>query len=285
MNLVMETFGRAIKPLFGTGVGRLPGVVPIYKYIWRHFGPKGIRLVEANGVKLYINCRDGAIFPSLSFGHIWEPAETGVFKQSVKEGMTIIDAGAHIGYYSLLASRLVGSKGKVYAFEPSPECLGLFHRNIQLNNCKNIQVFEKALTGKSGYTMFYLDRDNLASGSILKVPQSRQRIEVSTITLDEAIGDERVDFIKMDIEGGETKALSGAVKTIENNINLEMMIEVFPERLVGAGSSLKEYVELLQYHFRLYIIRKCGLTGEAGLQDIRKAVRRAGSINLFCRRR
>lgn len=285
MNLVMRTFGRAIKPLFDIGIGQIPGVSPLYKCIWRYLGPKGVRLAEVNGFKMYVICRDWAVAPSLIFAHVWNPTETKIFRQHIKEGMTVIDVGAYIGYYSLLASRLVGDKGRVYAFEPSPECLGLLHKNIQLNNCKNIQVFEKAVTDKSGHTTFYLSPRNLSTSSTLKTFQDQRQIKVLTTTLDETIGDDKIDFIKIDIEGGETKALKGMSRIIENSPNLRMMIEVYPRGLAEAGTNLEKYIGLLQYYFHLHICGKRELTSEVGLRDIRKAVRRPGVINLFCRRR
>ncbi len=290
MNLIMEIFGRAIKPLYNMGMGYIPGVSPLFRFIWRRFGPKGIRLTEVNGIKMYVICHDWAISPSLLYVHRWEPVETEIFRQHIKEGMIVLDVGAYIGIYSLLASKLVGSEGKVYAFEPSPESLGVLQKNIQLNNCKNVQVFGKAVTDKTGYTTFHIIPDNLASSSMFKDYSylgsiRNPQIEVPTITLDEAVGDEKVDFIKMDIEGGEPKALHGMPKIIKNSPNLEMIIEVYPQGLVGIGSSLEEYIGFLQHYFQLHIIGERGLTSEVGLLDIQRATRRTTVINLFCQRR
>lgn len=284
MNLVTEAFGRAIKPLFNIGVGEIPGVHALYKFVWGHFGPKGVMLTRVNGLKLYVPCHDWAVAPTLIFAHTWEPEETKVFTQHIKKGMTVIDAGAYIGYYSLLASKLVGIKGKVYAFEPSPECIELLYKNIQLNNCKNIFVVEKAVTDKNGYRAFYISPSNLSGSSIFESSPNLQ-VGVSTTTLDEAIGNEKVDFIKMDIEGGEPKALNGMTNIIKNSPNLKMIIEVFPARLVEIGSSLEEYIGFLQHHFQLHIIGRNGLTSEVGLWDIQRATRKPAIINLFCQRR
>lgn len=286
MNLVMQTLGRAVEPLFGTGVGRIPGVAPLYKFIWRRFGPKGVRLVNTlHGFNLYVNCRDWAVAPSLVWAHVWEPAETELFLQHVKEGMTVLDIGAHIGYYSLLASRLVGKEGRVYAFEPSPESYDLLLQNLELNDVTNAKPVQRAVSDKTGITELYLSRDSLASNTTSRAFPDWQPIEVQCVRLDTALKDVPVDFIKMDIEGGETRALNGMLNILERNPNLEMIVEVYPKGLAGAGSSLEEYIRLLRRYFRLYIIRKHGLTEETRLGDIRRAVRRAGSINLFCRRK
>ena len=284
MNLMTKTLGKAIKPLSDIGLGKMPGVSPLYKFIWKHFGPKGIRLTKVNGFKMYVVCRDWAVAPTMLFNHVWEPVETKICKQHIKEGMTVVDAGAYIGYYSILASKLVGSRGKVYAFEPSPECLELLYKNIEINNCKNIQVFTKAVTDKVGYTMFYVNPQNLSGSSTARSFQGPQ-IEVPTTTLDEAIGNQRVDFIKMDIEGTEPKAIRGMNKVIRNNSQLKMIIEASTLGLADTSSSFEGYIKFLQSHFKLYIIGNSKLKGEVNLQDIKNAARKTGVINLFCQRR
>lgn len=287
MNFVMRTFSRAIKPLFNIGLGQIPGVTPVYKYVWQHFGPKGIRLIDMNGFKLYVVCRDWAITPTMMFTHTWEPTETAILRNHIKEGMTVIDAGAYIGYYSVLASKLVGNKGKVYSFEPSPESLGVLRKNIELNDCRNVQVIGKVVSDKSGYATFYPNPRNLSGSTTFdgysSVRDSKDpKIEIPAVTLDDVIGSEKVDFVKMDIEGGETKALRGMLGIIMNNPNLEMIIEVSPVGLMRVGSSLEGFVNFLQRYFRLHIIGRNGLTDTVSLQDIQTSFRRTTIINLFC---
>jgi len=285
MNLI---WGKAIKSLSSIGIGKIPGASSLYKYVWRYYGPKGIRLTKVNGFKMYVICRDWAVAPTMMFAHTWEPEETKLCKQYIKRGMMVIDAGAYIGYYSVLASKLVGKEGRVYAFEPSPECVRLLHKNIQINKCKNIRVFKKAIAEKKGYVAFYLSSSNLSGSTMFEHYSTSQKglqIKVPVVSLDQAIGNGRVDFIKMDIEGGETKALKGMTKIIENNPNLKMILEVFPKGLEEVGSSLGEYIGFLQRYFDLYIIGGNGLIGEVGLWDIRRAAQKSGVINLFCQRR
>lgn len=290
MNLLVDVFGRAIKPLFNIGLGQIPGVQPLYKFIWEHLAPKGIRLTKVNDFKMYFACHDWAVAPMLMLAHVWEPLETEICRQHIKDGMTVIDAGAYIGYYSILASKLVGSEGKVYAFEPSPESQMLLRKNIKLNNCKNIKVFEGAVTDKVGHITYHVSTTNLSGSSMFSKYSDPKGfrgipIKVPTTSLDAIVGDERVDFVKMDIEGGETLALNGMAKIIKNNPNLKMIIEVFPTGLVRVSSSLEEYIGFLQRYFHLYIIGKTGLTSEVGLRDIRKVTRKVEVINVFCQRR
>ncbi len=281
----MEVLGRIVSPLFNRGIGKIPGVLPLYRRFWECFGFKGIRLTRVNDFKMYIICRDWAVAPTMIFAHSWEPEETRICKQCVKEGMTVVDAGAYIGYYSLLTSRLVGNKGKVYAFEPSPESLSILRKNIKINNCKNIQVVEKALTDKIGYASYYLAHNNPSNSSTVEILEYHEKIEVPTTTLDEVMGNKRVDVIKMDIEGGERAALNGMTKVIRNNPDLVMLVEVYLQGIVSAGWDLKGYIDFLISRFHLHIVRKNGITDEAGYKDIQSTIEKRTAINLLCRRR
>ena len=285
MKLIIGIVSRLISPLLNRGLGKIPGVIPLYRRFWGWCGFKGIRLVRVNDFKMYVICRDWAVAPTMIFAHSWEPEETRICKQYVKEGMTVVDAGAYIGYYSLLTSRLVGNKGKVYAFEPSPESLSVLKKNIQLNNCKNIQVVEKALTDKIGDASYYLVHNNPSNSSTIEALEYREKITVSTTTLDEVIGNQRVDVVKMDIEGGERAALNGMPNVISNNPNLVMLVEVYLQGIVSAGGDLKEHIEFLINRFHLHIVKKDGITDEVGYVDIRNTIEKRTAINLLCRRR
>ncbi len=288
MNIIIGIVGKVISPLFNRGITRIPGIFPLYRRFWGRFGFKGIRLTRVNDFKMYVIGRDWAVAPTMIFTHIWEPVETGICRQYIREGMTVIDVGAYIGYYSLLASKLVGSKGKVYTFEPFPESLLVLKKNIQINSCKNIQVIEKALTDKVGVASYYLDHNSPSNNSTIQSLQpfkDRQEIRVPTTILDEFMGNKRVDIVKMDIEGGERAALNGMTKVIKSNPNLVMLIEVYPRGIAMAGGDLKEYIEFLITRFHLYIVGKNGITSEVGYMDIQHTIKKCAVINLFCRRR
>ncbi len=277
--------GSVTKPLSSIGLGKVPGVTALYKYAWQHFGPKGIRMINIDGIKLYVICRDWAVAPTMMFAHVWEPAETAIFKQCIKDGMTVVDAGAYIGYFAILSSNLVGDRGKVYAFEPSPESRELLRKNILINVCDNVEVYSQAVSNKSGYATFHLSTTNSSGNSMFEEYRNTPQIDVAIVTLDEIVGNRKVDFVKMDIEGGEMRALQGMTGLIKNSPNLKMIVEVFPDRLEKAGSSLGEFIGALQDKFKLYVIGRDGTSDEARISDIRDATKVAGSsINLFCDR-
>ena len=278
MNLVMQSFGRIVKPLFGTGIGRIPGIVPTYKYLWRNFGPRGIIETEANGFKIKISSRDWAVAPSLVFGHVWEPQETSIVKEYVKPGMIALDIGAHVGYYSLLMAKLVGDAGTVLSFEPSIDTRILLASNLSVNDMRNVAIYPYAI-GNANYKSFiYMDEVSPASNTLWPAGKEEgQSVEVKTL---DSLVDSKVDFIKMDIEGNEYNALKGMLKIVRRSPDLVMLSEVYQAGLHATGASVIDYITLLQKFFKVYF-----LDGrEANAFTVIRECKKAGSINILCKR-
>ena len=149
-----------------------------------------------------------------------------LLKGLILPGMTIIDLGAHIGIYSLLAAQLVGNEGKVYSFEPEPSNYALLLKNITANGYDNIiRGINKAITDKPGSVSFFLGENSSGVGSIYAAPGTgTDNILVETTTLDDFIESEgwpSIHLIKMDVEGAEIEALKGAEDILKNNdVNL-----------------------------------------------------------------
>jgi FkbM family methyltransferase len=178
------------------------------------FEPNGFACQGA--LKGYRMCTDWNRFRSFVYG-TWEPEVTSAVTLTVKPGMTVIDIGAHIGYYSLLFAKCVGPTGRVFSFEPLPENLAMLRRNVQLNRLSNVQCFASALfSSKRELSLAVPDESpNSGDGSVIH-DRGRKHILVSAITLDSfcASGKIQPDVLKMDIEGAEYDVLVGARDTI-----------------------------------------------------------------------
>lgn len=127
--------------------------------------------------------------------------------QKVKAGGVFYDVGANVGFYSLLASVLIGP-GQVYSFEPLPANVAFLQRHLALNNVKNVHVLELAICDQTGSSFFQAEATG-AMGSL----QASGDFRVATATLDALLQEQRIappTYIKMDIEGAEYKALLGA---------------------------------------------------------------------------
>ncbi len=168
--------------------------------------------VEIDGHKINLDDSDSM---RLSTRGYFEPEIKETFKKYVKEGDTVVDIGAHIGYHTLTLAKLVGEKGKVYAFEPCPEIFELLKKNVNVNCYKNVILINKAVSNSTGKQRFYVDktgRNSLINSTSIKMTQA---IEVDTIGLDDL--NIKPNLIKMDVEGGEIKALKGMNNTIKKN--------------------------------------------------------------------
>lgn len=138
----------------------------------------------------------------------YEYEKQRLFVQYILPGDLVLDVGAHVGFYTLLASTLVGKKGTVIAFEPLPDNLVYLRKHLRLNQNKNVRIVEAAVSDTDGKAWFKKG----ASSSRGAVSLSGD-VEVSTISLDGLVSRGMIrnpSLIKMDIEGGEYRALLGA---------------------------------------------------------------------------
>jgi FkbM family methyltransferase len=163
----------------------------------------------------------------------------------LKPAMTFVDVGANQGEYSLFAAKRL-SNGKVIAFEPLASIRKVFEENIKLNGFINIQVFDCGLSDKSGALDFHeIEGPDEGLGTLyLGDKKSKAIINIQLRSLDQ-IADEhsigKIDFIKMDIEGGELNALKGSIKTIEKYRPV-IMIEINESTYQAAGYSTQDII-------------------------------------------
>ena len=131
-----------------------------------------------------------------------------LFEETVKEGNIVFDIGAHVGFYTLLASALVGPAGKVFAFEPLSQNVSYLKEHLRINKVENVVIHEAAVFDRTGTAPFDL-RHISSQGRI----SSQGDQVIDTVSLDELIANGEIpnpDYIKIDVEGTELKVLLGA---------------------------------------------------------------------------
>jgi FkbM family methyltransferase len=178
-----------------------------------------------------------------------------IFEQLVKPGMLVVDVGAHVGFYTLLAARLVGTRGKVYAFEPQPDVRVLLTRNVSINGYQNrCHISGHALSNTAGKATFNLNTEDSSRSSLMVYTKYDAQITVETTTLDEFFSREgwpSVHFIKMDIEGAEKYALEGMRELSARNPQLKLIMEFGIDLARRSGYSGREVTNvLLELGFR-----------------------------------
>jgi FkbM family methyltransferase len=156
--------------------------------------------------KLWILGCSGKIFRFITT--TYEAPLTHLFERYIKKGDVVYDIGAHVGYFTLLSSVLVGNSGKVYAFEPAKKVFKLLEKHIKINRCKNVDIFNKAISDKNGVGFF-----DTGDGSWTGKISSKGEYEVEMVKLDDFVLKNNIsppNVIKIDVEGEELNVLKGA---------------------------------------------------------------------------
>jgi FkbM family methyltransferase len=217
----------------------------------------------------------------------YEVFTTELFKKHLRPGMTVIDGGAHIGFYTLVAARYVRSTGRVFAFEPDPHNFQCLVFNINKNLYQNVTTFQKSIAEKVRDTILYQ-----SSGTISSSLGYRQevrsflmgihikKLSVRSTTLDTELEGIPVDVVKLDIEGAELLALQGMTKILQKNQSLVLFVEINPSALHSLHTSPEALIRKLEdFGFSLYFIDE---SNKRLLPLTRESVIRKG--NLYCKR-
>jgi len=192
----------------------------------------------------------GPLIPMhLAYLRGYEPEVTQALRRILRRGMSFVDVGAFVGYYTVLASRLVGPEGRVYAFEPDPTNFRYLLHNLAVNGCTNVRAEQVAISDEEGLTglhrAHYPMQHHLASQRTVKEPQ----VVVRTVSLDfyfARLGRPEVDLIKVDVEGHEWHVLRGAREVIMRNERPPLIVELNTSALRRQGRSPFDLFEILR---------------------------------------
>ncbi len=189
----------------------------------------------------------------------WEPGGVKAFKKYIRPGDVVFDVGANTGLHSLLFSRLTGPSGKVYAFEPLPENVRQIETLISLNKIKNIDIYPAALSNYKGKGTFTAGNNTWEGHLTGLSDRNVDSTTVSVLTLDSFIGEARhptPQFIKIDVEGEESKVLEGSRETIEKCHPLLYVDLHNPEQDVRVGA-------IFRWHgYRVFRVNYTSATGK-----------------------
>jgi FkbM family methyltransferase len=159
---------------------------------------------------------------------------TKALQAAVKPGMVAYDLGAHIGYFSLVLTRLVGNSGKVFAFEPDPNNLRALRHNLAANRGRNVKVVASVVADGSAPVLFATFHFSSVSHIATKrTPGDANLVEVPSLRLDDFVyrdGNPAPAVIKIDVEGAEARVFEGARRLLDTARPV-IVVEVSPRTL------------------------------------------------------
>jgi FkbM family methyltransferase len=246
--------------------------------------------LRLRGIKLppYFNLRhrlvilrDDLFFPQRGT----EPDVQNLCRRLLREGMTVVDVGANVGFLARQFCRRVGPSGKVFAFEPDPFTFEF----LKFNTCSfsNIQVTQCAISDNHEPAVLHINSIAGTGNSLLNKTDSSASVSVPCISLDEFLDQASkptVSVIKIDVEGAELNVLRGMKQTIARLPDLQLIIEYCPKNLRGSGVDPRSvYDEIKAGEFAIHFIREDGSTQNVdGFDSLEPRLNSSGYINLLC---
>ena len=216
---------------------------------WTDLPPQTIR-GKLHGYRMVLDLGDWAQRLTWFAGRYYELDTQLVLRALVKPGDTVIDIGANIGMITLLASRLVGTEGRVLSVEPNPRPRARLRHHLELNGIENVEIFDIALSDAAEEKTLKVDGSHDGIGTLADRPDFTNMTQ--RLTLRTAIGDDVIPpalmgdvFIKIDVEGYETKVLRSLAQTIEK-YHPVILTEFEPTHLSRAGSSATELFQIMK---------------------------------------
>jgi FkbM family methyltransferase len=208
---------------------------------------------EASFGTLYFDESDTVITPGVLAIGEWEPGLTSLLGAHLQPGMAVVDVGAHVGWFTCLAGRLVGPRGLVVSFEPNPRNYELLLANVWRNGLTNVVCFPWAVAERSGFVDLYLARDNSGDHRIFAY-EDRERTPVRAAALDSLeVLRPPIDVLKVDVQGAEEAVFRGAEQLLAGSPGALVVAEFSTHELTAFGSeprALLDYYRSLGFTIR-----------------------------------
>jgi FkbM family methyltransferase len=243
--IVNRATARVAAALSHVGLSRVNRAVK--PALWRLAGNRVT--VEVDGLRISGPAESWSVLSQVQAG-AFEPFELELFTAELEPGGVVLDVGANIGLYSLLAARRVGPAGRVFAFEPDPRTRAFLEHNLRANHLTNVVVIPKAASDSNERRVFFQSRSAAHSGlSASGIEPIVGTTTVETVRIDDVLNGLIVDTAKLDVEGHEAAALRGMERTLARSPALRLFVEFYPAALRAAGTEPGTFRQTLTASF------------------------------------
>lgn len=219
-------------------------------------------------------------------GH--EPGTTFHIKRILQRGMTAVDVGAHVGYFTRLFARCVGPRGRVYAFEPDRGVYEILARNTR--RLPQVVVLRRAVLDSCRTVTLYPSRSSGASSvwqEAARAPTD-DPVVVEAVRLDQALAGTQIDLVKIDVEGAEPEVLQSMAGLLPGSPGIVLVVECNPSCLRARGWDERRLLsQIVSLGFGVWTVdeRTRALNPIQSAGDLERSLRGAKYVNLLCRRR
>ena len=245
----------------------------------------GVVEAETRIGTFWLHGHDTVTTPSMTATGAWEPHLTAFLEETLEPGMTFVDIGAHIGWFSVLASRVVGPSGSVIAVEPEPGTIPLLKANLWRNRCANAVVLPLAAYEHTGHLALVVSDENRAGSGVLP-PSYRGQTMVACARLDDLLPGRKIDVVKVDAEGTDHIALRGMEQVLRAGRGTTAVVEFWP-KVESLGGDAP--VDVLDYYsrfgFELSVLTEDGQARPVTPQEIMDTGSEAELLTLILRYR
>ena len=212
-----------------------------------------------NGLQMYFEPSDSTEYAMLH--HCFEPMETKYFLNWLKPGMHVVDIGANIGYYTVQMHGRVGGSGKIWAFEANPRIFARLKQNVEANNAAEVTLMPMAAGNADGaVTLFCPADDTHGFASLRNQGWKAEEFVVPCRRIDDVLAGQRVDVLKLDVEGAEKMVLEGALDLIRSQ-KPRIMIELAPALTSTFGYRTFDLIDILLACNPDYAVRRLDAHG------------------------
>ena len=215
---------------------------------WRRQGSRdvGVRFVPVGADAVYPDTVDGWLTAQAWRLGLRDGGAQRLIAREMPVGGLAVDVGAYLGWYSVALARRAGVTGRVIALEPEQSNFDLLTRAVGGGRFPQIDARQVAAAEYSGWTSLYVATADRSDHRIVPAVEDRTMRTVRAVSVDDLVADaERLDFLKICVQGAEVSVLRGARRSLERHPALRILCAVAPELLTRAGSSAAALFEPL----------------------------------------
>jgi FkbM family methyltransferase len=236
-----------------------------------------------NGLKILVPVELQRVFTD------FESFSSKYVQRLLKAGDVFVDVGANFGFYSRLASEIVGASGRVIAIEPSPATLNILTQNVA--ELENVTIVPLAVSTKSGQIDFYHTDDYVNSGSVENPPfidSSRvTKVSVPSKSLDRILVDDfslsEIQFLKIDVQGDDVEVLLSCEDVLSKSNDVKILVEWAPTWMINAGRDPMDLpTTLVKLGFKNVCCIDDWLKRETSIEEFYVDYKEDGSGKRFC---